>query len=252
MVFPSQTETSDHPNLHEQPRSALFLGIMAKYWCPGRVKSRLGRAIGMEQSAIIHRVFTSFLCDQLSGAADFRQICFSPDTCESRFTQELPLVESSPWQLIPQGDGDLGLRMSRWFERILVDSADRAMLIGADCPTLGPDIISRCGEELRENELVICPAKDGGYVLIGLRGPWNRRFESLFRDIPWSTNEVLSLTCDRAAKEEIHYKLLEVAEDVDTVEELDRLCDLLRQSSKTEYHQLLENINSVRHSELNQ
>lgn len=147
------------------------------------------------------------------------------------------------WITSPQRKGDLGERMSRWFAENLgdvgsdvgsetgSDNRSSAVLIGADCPTLTQRDISDSAQLLRQHDVVIGPAVDGGYYLIGIRGPWQTRYQTLFRDIPWSGPRVMELTVERIAAAGMSLGQLSVSEDIDTIAELDRLIAFLRQDS---------------------
>ena len=91
-----------------------------------------------------------------------------------------------------QGDGDLGARLARAAQRYL-DLGGRVLMIGADCPSLSARHLREAAEALEDHEAALIPARDGGYVLLGLR-----TFDpSLFTDLPWSTSAVASLTLAR-------------------------------------------------------
>jgi rSAM/selenodomain-associated transferase 1 len=236
MNRPSKPDSPDHPQpLIAGPKGSSdelrsgpqILGLMTKYWTAGQVKTRLGSSIGMEAAASIHHLFTSHLCQSLCQTADQRDLCIAPDQRADEVRkwlarQELP----GSWTIVPQGEGDLGQRMSRWFARNLTTSSTRGprcILIGADCPTLQSVQIRTASEHLARHDVVIGPAVDGGYYLIGLSGPWNHRLASLFLDVPWSGPDVCRITCDRAARSGLSLAQLGVAEDVDTMVELDHL-----------------------------
>jgi len=88
---------------------------MAKFWIPGQVKTRLAREIGDQAAALIHRLFTLHLGEQLSLAADYRHVFTAPD-------QECGNMQAAigeRWIAVPQGNGDLGMRMSRAFQCLL-------------------------------------------------------------------------------------------------------------------------------------
>jgi hypothetical protein len=214
------------------------LGMMTKYWDVGQVKTRLGASVGMRQAAALHRLFVAHLCTSLAHVAERNTVCLSPDSSLGRFQRALNSWGlEDRWDTMPQGTGNLGERMGRWFERCLDPSSasgsSRAILIGADCPTLDADLIRSAGDSLKKRDVVLGPAADGGYYLIGLRGPWQSRrseFESLFRDIPWSTDQVMGITRRRLGSAGLSNTELDVREDVDTLAELDHL----RQSVATD------------------
>jgi rSAM/selenodomain-associated transferase 1 len=235
-IAPSNSEQSEFDDIRKTPllrgrslvtNDTLTIGIMTKYWEVGRVKTRLGDSIGMTRSAALHELFVTCLCDSLRHVQGKRTICLAPDSRVSDFVSVLASSEmDKTWDVLPQGDGTLGERMQRWFVHCLSKDSSRAILIGADCPTLSSDTVAKAEHALDSHDLVLGPAADGGYYLIGLRGSWVQRgksFEQLFRDIPWSTDSVLSETRGRANAEGLSVAELETMEDVDTQAELDRL-----------------------------
>ena len=202
------------------------LGMMAKYWTPGRVKTRLGRTIGAERSAALHRTFVIDLADRLGAVADRRQIVLDPFCHAGDVAAQI----GDRWEITDQGHGDLGRRMGRWFRRQLTGTGgesgiagDRAILIGADCLTIGPADFDRAFERLRSHDVVLGPSRDGGYYLIGLRGRWDDRLATLFRDVAWGTSDVLATTLRHAAAAGLRVARLSPREDVDTIHELRRL-----------------------------
>jgi rSAM/selenodomain-associated transferase 1 len=216
---------------------------MAKYWTAGEVKTRLGAAIGMDAAARLHQRFTAHLCTNLAQTGQRCELCVAPDHRLAKFQQWLQdATLTDSWICTAQGSGDLGQRMSRWFERHLAPVSQSrpsptsppvtsaAILIGADCPTLTAADIEHAFGQLTRHDVVIGPAADGGYYLIGIRGGWNDRRAALFREIPWSGPEVLEVTCQRADNGGLSLARLPVAEDVDTIAELDRLRQRLAHS----------------------
>jgi len=215
----------------------LTIGLMAKYWETGKVKTRLGASIGMTRSARIHRLFVEYLCAGLNIPGANHTLCLSPIQRRRDLLSMLNSLPTGPeWMVIDQGDGDLGQRMQRWFSSHLTDPRSHAILIGADYPNIQPELIIQADRMLRDFDLVLGPAKDGGYFLIGLGGDWSEkgsRFESLFHDIPWSTSNVLSMTRNRANENGLSVFLIETGEDVDTINELNNLLAELEASDST-------------------
>jgi rSAM/selenodomain-associated transferase 1 len=122
--------------------------------------------------------------------------------------------------LVPQGEGDLGARMERAFERLLADGSRPAALIGSDSPDLPPARVAAALDALGESEVVTVPADDGGYVLIGE----SRHHPELFRGISWSSAAVLEETRQRVVETGIAYRELPGWEDIDDWSSLKRLC----------------------------
>ncbi len=118
-------------------------------------------------------------------------------------------------RLLPQGPGDLGDRLARVFEQLYGEGRP-VLAVGSDCPGLTTARIQVAAAALRRTDVVLGPALDGGYYLVGLRKP----YPELFQDIPWSTPAVLERTRSRAAETGLTVQLLEPARDLDTPEDL--------------------------------
>ncbi len=112
--------------------------------------------------------------------------------------------------LIEQGEGDLGARLAR--------ASSPVLLIGGDAPAMTALHLQTAAAALASANVVVGPAVDGGYWLLGLRTamPW------LFDTMPWGTDQVLSLTLDRLAERQITPLLLERLDDIDRPEDLAR------------------------------
>ena len=122
--------------------------------------------------------------------------------------------------VFPQGAGDLGARMRRAMRRLFVDrTCDAAILIGTDIPMLTAADIDTAADSLRNRtDLVLGPADDGGYFLIGM----TRVIEDVFDGIDWGTDRVLSQTLAAANRAGIRVQTTANRCDVDTIEDLRR------------------------------
>jgi hypothetical protein len=117
---------------------------------------------------------------------------------------------------IAQGKGNLGSRMKRAFEAGFQKGYDRIILTGSDCPSVSREILWKALQALGRHDLVLGPAQDGGYYLIGLK----RMIASLFRGIPWGTDRVLARTREQADRGGLGTFLLQTLADVDRPEDL--------------------------------
>lgn len=118
-----------------------------------------------------------------------------------------------------QTGSDLGARMQHAFEQTLQD-AEFAVLIGTDCPALEAVHLERACAALAEgSDVVLGPAEDGGYVLIGLR----RSEPRIFQDIAWGTSSVLSQTRTQIHRLGLRSTELPVLWDLDEPRDLERL-----------------------------
>jgi rSAM/selenodomain-associated transferase 1 len=117
-----------------------------------------------------------------------------------------------------QDGQDLGERMAHAFARSFESGMEKVVLIGTDCPTLQPQHLNQAFEALTHSDLVLGPATDGGYYLIGMK----RKADYLFEGISWSTSEVLSQTLAVATAHGLHFTLLDELSDIDTREDWER------------------------------
>jgi rSAM/selenodomain-associated transferase 1 len=123
-----------------------------------------------------------------------------------------------PLALKQQQGADLGERMHNAFCSALADYS-QALLMGCDCPSLtGQDLELTLTALNQGNDVVLAPAEDGGYVLIGL----NRPHAELFENMPWGTARVLGLTRDRIKHFQLSRYELSEQWDVDTPQDLER------------------------------
>ena len=123
--------------------------------------------------------------------------------------------------------------MSGWFRQTLGTNKNGvAILIGGDCPLLSKDDITQATDYLRQYDVVLGPACDGGYYLIGIAGPWRPELETIFQEIPWSTDEVLSITRQKLSYANQTMIELEAREDIDTERELIKLLQSQKQDQQ--------------------
>ena len=209
-------------------RSPLTIGMMAKYWLAGHVKTRLAQAIGAEPAALIHREFTLFLCESLSQTDANRFLCLDPISRKRDVNCELDSRNlTGKWNLEEQADGDLGDRMSKWFDNHLrppPDSTEYSVLIGCDSPLINSTHIESAYQGLCQADVVLGPARDGGYYLLGIRSTVSQEARALlFSNMQWSTHTVLSETRKRLRENGLTWHELSEHEDIDTIFDLRRL-----------------------------
>jgi hypothetical protein len=118
---------------------------------------------------------------------------------------------------LQQGE-DLGARMWVAFQEGFREGYAKVAVIGSDCPDISPGILESAFSRLDKNEVVLGPAEDGGYYLIGM----SSRFPFLFQEMTWSTPDVLPETIRRLEERSISYGLLSELNDIDTVEDLEQ------------------------------
>lgn len=198
-------------NQDKQARLILF----TRYPEPGRTKTRLIPALGAEGAASLQRRMSEAIVTQMAQFAAQYPVC--PEIRYADGTQQA--VEAwlaSDIPCLAQGEGDLGDRLRRAFAQAFAQGAGKVVVIGADCPGLTPALFARAFAALATQDLVLGPAMDGGYYLVGL----NRPAPSLFSEIPWGTGEVLTATQKQAQSLNLSTHLLESLADVDRPEDL--------------------------------
>ena len=190
-------------------------GLFAKFWAPGEVKTRLAAAIGAESAARLHAAFVRTLLARFVETADRRVLAFTPPERRSEFEAVVPC----PWRLEPQAAGDLGRRMQHFFESAFAVGAEHVVLIGSDSPNLPVSFVKAAFEQLQRRPVVLGPASDGGYYLVGAA----HRPPPIFESIAWSRPSVFAETVARLHAAGLDYGVLPAWYDVDTHEDLVRL-----------------------------
>lgn len=189
--------------------------IFTRYPEPGKTKTRLIPALGAVGAANLQRQMTEHTIFQVKKLQQATALSVEVRFVggNSQLMQDwlgLGLVYQS------QGGGDLGQRMVRSLLDAFQSDAEQVMIIGSDCPGLSSQILATAFEQLQVFDLVLGPAIDGGYYLIGLRQP----IEELFLNIPWGTGQVCQKTVDIAQKLNLSLVYLPPLADVDRPEDL--------------------------------
>ena len=190
---------------------------MAKHPSPGSVKTRLVPALGVDGACALYSAFILDLAARLRALPHAVTWAFWP--ADAPFSGFLPGA-----RCIPQRGADLGERMAGAVADAFGEGPAPVLVIGADAPHLPAESIAEAASALGGSaEVVLGPATDGGYYLIGLRRP----APGLFTGIPWSTPGVLAATRDRAAALGLRQHLLPSCFDVDGPEDLALLAAVL-------------------------
>lgn len=193
------------------------LVLFTRYPQPGRVKTRLIPALGDAGAAQLHRRLTEHALDQARNLAGMRPVGVEVHYTGGEVSQMRAWL-GDDHRYVTQGRGDLGNRMDQAFSSAFDAGAATVVIMGSDCPDLSPAHLSRAFDALTSADLVLGPASDGGYYLIGLR----RQVPQLFRDMPWGSDEVLARTTRLASWHGLRWTLLEELHDVDRPADLPR------------------------------
>lgn len=195
-----------------------MLVVFARYPEPGRVKTRLARAIGAAAASTLYAAFvTDLRCRFAAPPFAVRWAVAPPDP---GFAARFALPDA---HVFAQDGHDLGARMRNAITALLDQGFARCAIVGSDMPQLALETVADAFARLDEADLVLGPADDGGYYLIAARAPLD-----VFDGIAWGTNAVLAATRARADARGLVTTLLAPGFDVDESADLRRLADLLR------------------------
>jgi rSAM/selenodomain-associated transferase 1 len=196
-------------------RSAHLL-IFAREPVLGRVKTRLAAGIGAEAALVVYRELLALTAAAVAQA----QVPATVWLAEAPAPPAAPTLARPdwpglPWRVQPPADS-LGVRMASAFAEAFAAGAERVAIIGTDCPGLRADLLRQAFGLLETHDLVLGPADDGGYYLLGL----NKLVPELFENKSWSTASVLPDTLADAARLGLRVALLSQLHDVDSADDL--------------------------------
>lgn len=185
---------------------------------PGKVKKRLARAIGAARAC---RIYVACVKKTIRLARGPRLPIYffcapagSVERTRNFFRIRAPIF--------PQRGRSLGDRMRSAFQTLLRNSS-AAMLIGTDSPTLSPNFLKEAARYLESNDLVLGPALDGGYYLIGMgRAGFKKGARQLFSRVHWGGRDVFQTTLARAGRLNLRTAILHPWFDIDTAADLRR------------------------------
>ncbi|MGD1906975.1 MAG: TIGR04282 family arsenosugar biosynthesis glycosyltransferase [Leptolyngbyaceae cyanobacterium] len=187
-------------NLSAQNRLILF----TRYPIAGQTKTRLIPYLGAEQAADLQRKMTEFIVDTTR-----------PLQIRDRLSLEVHFAGGSLRQMQrwlgpklayrPQQGCNLGDRLHHAFSQGFQADAERIVVIGSDCPAISAHHLEQAFHQLKSHDLVLGPAQDGGYYLVGL----SRSCAELFQNIAWGTERVFNQTAKTATQHHLSRTTLE-------------------------------------------
>lgn len=189
--------------------------VFARYPEAGKTKTRLIPALGPQAAAELQRQMTSHTLHQARLLAQERHVDIEVRFAGGDAARMRQLYGPGP-RFSPQGDGDLGLRLHRAAQEAFNAGTTFVALIGSDCPYVTPELLNAAFDALRQHDVVLGPAIDGGYYLIGLR----HCYPKLFQDIDWGSDRVYEQTRQAARKLGLSIGTLPLLADVDRPEDL--------------------------------
>lgn len=198
--------------LADRLRGTVALAIFCKTPIAGESKTRLAPLLGPEDCAQLSACFIADLSNTIHALASDGDVVgyalYTPRGTEPALKRLLP----PDFELIPQAEGDFGARLDQGIQDLIGLGHAGAILLNSDSPTLPRQILRAAVESVRgDDRVVLGPAIDGGYTLIGLSRP----HPQLFTQIPWSTPAVLQCTLERAREIDLPSVILDAWYDVD-------------------------------------
>lgn len=177
--------------------------IFVKNPIPGTVKTRIARTVGNDRAVQVYQHLLRHTQDVAAQLPQHRVVYYgdfiNPDDGWNEYDK-----------LLQTGD-DLGQRMLNAFQERFDVGASRAVVIGSDCLAITPNHIQRAFDALDQTDVVIGPATDGGYYLLGMKQP----HDFLFTDMPWSQPELRQLTELAILQHNLTFERLDELTDID-------------------------------------
>ncbi|TGM66190.1 glycosyltransferase [Leptospira levettii] len=180
--------------------------IFAKQPIQGQVKTRLAKTLGDQTTLNIYQNLLQITQDITS------KLNISKTVYWDQIPYHTNIYFQDGYSFKVQSQGDLGKKMKDAFREEFDESFGKILIIGTDCPYLTKEIFEDAYRALEKSNIVIGPAKDGGYYLLGM----NRFYPSLFEGIPWSTELVFDLTIKKIKELNLTFSVLPALNDIDT------------------------------------
>ncbi len=189
--------------------------IFTRYPKPGKTKTRMIPILGPEGAASLQGEMTEFTLKQGQKVQHTRGLSLEVHFAGGNW-KSMENWLGSDLVYHQQSEGDLGERMDSAFTLSFHEGMTKVVIIGIDCPGVNSSILAQAFDSLSEYDLVLGPAKDGGYYLIGLKCS----VPELFRGVTWGTSAVLAQTIQMAEKLGLSFSYLDLLADVDRPEDL--------------------------------
>jgi rSAM/selenodomain-associated transferase 1 len=181
----------------------------------GRVKTRLAAGIGAAAALAVYRELLALTAAAVAAAQVPATVWLAAAPANADPHQPRPEWPGLPWCVQPTTDS-LGARMAQAFAEAFGAGAGRVVIIGTDCPGLSAELLRQAFDQLLQHDLVIGPADDGGYYLLGM----NQLHPELFDGKEWSTATVLPATLADAVRLGLRVAQLSTLHDVDSAQDL--------------------------------
>jgi rSAM/selenodomain-associated transferase 1 len=178
----------------------------------GKCKTRLASTLGDEAALKVYEQLLDYTVDFASKVEAKKYVYYSKNIpSNDRWSESI-------FEKKVQTEGNLGVKMATAFKENFDKGFEKIIIIGSDCAEIDESDIENAFQALDESEVVIGPAIDGGYYLLGMR----TFIPSLFQDKSWSTPDLINETISTLKRQQISFSLLKEKSDIDFEEDLER------------------------------
>ena len=188
--------------------------VFQKNLIAGRTKTRLAATIGNEKALLVYKQLILITTNVLINLPFDKLIYYSEFIPLDIEDKEIETTAKT--LVLVQHGNDLGARMLNSFSDQFKMGYSRLIIIGTDCPDLNSELLLNAFNALESHDIVIGPAADGGYYLLGM----SKLYPELFEGVEWSTSEVYGQTVDLISKLGLSFSLMPVLRDLDNEDDL--------------------------------
>jgi rSAM/selenodomain-associated transferase 1 len=200
--------------------------VFLKYPEAGKVKTRLAKDVGDQRAAEIYSQMSKTIIENVLDVSGYRTIIFyNPPEKENEIRDWLG---NKQCPITPQAGETLGDKIVDALAQVFSSGADKAVIIGTDCIDVSSETITQAINSLEEVDVVLGPAMDGGYYLLGL----NNHIPEIFQEIEWSTDRVLNQTLERIKDKKLSFELLKTLKDIDTLDDFNSQLGSLNETAE--------------------
>ena len=187
--------------------------VFVRYPRKGQVKTRLAKTTSLEFALNFYKLCAENLIRNIKKVPCVNRFIFYSNKNEK--TEVISWL-GNKFLFAPQEGDDLGSRMKNAFEKVFSAGSQKVIIVGTDIPDLSKEVIVKAFELLDSYDVVIGPAKDGGYYLLGMK----KMNAELFEKIEYSTSSVLIETMTKIKELNLNHHLLPELNDIDTEKDL--------------------------------
>lgn len=190
--------------------SSTCIIVLCKNPILGKAKTRLAASVGDEKALEVYKFLLQHTAKVVAGVASDKLIFYSDEVLQK------DVFQGPNYHKALQEKGDLGAKMQAAFEQAFEQGYKKVVIIGSDCYDLSSALLEEALAALNSHKVVLGPAQDGGYYLLGM----SQLVPAVFENQPWSQENLLQSTMNSLQELEHSYHLLPELSDVDYLEDL--------------------------------